>query len=118
MVINRGAPVGAAMNISVIPPNVSHAFHPRHPEAFLEAFANIYIEVARAIEAELKGEPVPADCDFPTVDDGVEGMAFVETAVKAQEPAASGRTWSRSKKQSWMRRAEPQPLSNKDVEQS
>ena len=47
-----------------------------HPEAFIEAFANIYLEVARAIEAVLDGQPVPPDCDFPTVDDGVNGMAF------------------------------------------
>ena len=63
-----------------------------HPEAFLEAFANIYLEVARAIEAEVKGQPVPADCDFPTVDDGVEGMAFIETAVKS---ARAGGVWTK-----------------------
>jgi predicted dehydrogenase len=63
-----------------------------HPEAFLEAFANIYLEVARAIEAEVKGQPVPADCDFPTVDDGVEGMAFIATAVKS---ARAGGVWTK-----------------------
>src|SRR6201987_2332475 len=54
-----------------------------HPEAFIEAFANIYVEPARAIEAEVTGQPVPPDCDFPTVDDGVEGMAFIATAVES-----------------------------------
>jgi predicted dehydrogenase len=63
-----------------------------HPEAFLEAFANIYLEVARAIEAEVNGQPVPADCDFPTVDDGVEGMAFIATAVKS---ARAGAVWTK-----------------------
>src|ERR1700752_3576254 len=54
-----------------------------HPEAFIEAFANIYVEAARAIEAEVNGQPIPPDCDFPTVDDGVEGMAFIATAVES-----------------------------------
>jgi predicted dehydrogenase len=63
-----------------------------HPEAFIEAFANIYREAARAIEAEVAGQPVPADVDFPTVDDGVTGMAFIETAVKS---AKAGATWTK-----------------------
>jgi predicted dehydrogenase len=62
-----------------------------HPEAFVEAFANIYVEVARAIEAEVNGQPIPPDCDFPTVDDGVEEMAFIATAVKS---AKAGCVWT------------------------
>ncbi len=61
-----------------------------HPEAFIEAFANIYLEAARAIEAVLDKQPVPADCDFPTVDDGVEGMEFIAAAVKS---AKAGAVW-------------------------
>jgi predicted dehydrogenase len=63
-----------------------------HPEAFVEAFANIYVEVARAIEAEVNGQPIPPDCDYPTVDDGVEGMAFIATAVQS---AKAGGVWTR-----------------------
>ncbi|HEV3211301.1 MAG TPA: Gfo/Idh/MocA family oxidoreductase [Chthoniobacterales bacterium] len=63
-----------------------------HPEAFVEAFANIYLEAARAIEAEVNGQTIPPDCDFPTVDDGVEGMAFIATAV---ESAKAGGAWTR-----------------------
>jgi predicted dehydrogenase len=63
-----------------------------HPEAFVEAFANIYVEVARAIEAEVNGQPIPSDCDFPTIDDGVEGMAFIATAV---ERAKGGGVWTK-----------------------
>ena len=63
-----------------------------HPEAFLEAFANIYLEAARAIEAVIDGQPVPPDCDFPTVDSGVEGMAFIATAVKS---AKAGGVWTK-----------------------
>ncbi len=61
-----------------------------HPEGFLEAFANIYREVARAIEAVAEGRPIPSDCDFPTIDDGVTGMAFLATAV---ESAKAGGVW-------------------------
>jgi predicted dehydrogenase len=63
-----------------------------HPEAFIEAFANIYLEVARAIEAQVNGQRIPPDLDFPTVDDGVEGMAFIATAVKS---AKAGGVWTK-----------------------
>jgi predicted dehydrogenase len=59
-----------------------------HPEGYLEAFGNIYREAFRAIRAEVAGEPVPKDLDFPTIDDGVEGMAFIETAVKSSKAGA------------------------------
>lgn len=65
-----------------------------HPEAFIEAFANIYLEAARAIEAEVAGRPIPKDCDFPTVDDGVIGMAFIAAAV---ESAKNGSVWTKMK---------------------
>ena len=63
-----------------------------HPEAFLEAFANIYLEAARAIAAEIDGKPVPGDVDFPNVNDGVEGMAFIAAAVKS---AKAGGAWTK-----------------------
>jgi predicted dehydrogenase len=63
-----------------------------HPEAFIEAFVNIYVEAARAIEAEVSGQAIPPDCDFPTVDDGVEGMAFIATVVQS---AKAGGAWTR-----------------------
>jgi len=59
-----------------------------HPEGYLEAFGNIYREAFRAIRAELAGEPPPPDLDHPTIDDGVEGMAFIETAVKSSRLGA------------------------------
>jgi predicted dehydrogenase len=61
-----------------------------HPEAFIEAFANIYLEAVAAIRANLAGER--GEFDFPTVDDGVAGMAFIETAVKS---AASNGRWTK-----------------------
>ncbi len=61
-----------------------------HPEAFIEAFANIYLEAIAAIRASIAGKR--GTFDFPTVDDGVEGMAFIETAVKS---AASNAKWTK-----------------------
>lgn len=59
-----------------------------HPEGYLEAFGNIYREAFRAIRAEVAGQPVPKDVDYPTIDDGVEGMAFIETVVKSSKAGA------------------------------
>jgi predicted dehydrogenase len=59
-----------------------------HPEGYLEAFGNIYREAFRAIAAEVAGEPLPKDLDFPTIVDGVEGMLFIETAVKSSRLGA------------------------------
>ncbi|HEY4415391.1 MAG TPA: Gfo/Idh/MocA family oxidoreductase [Verrucomicrobiae bacterium] len=61
-----------------------------HPEAFIEAFANIYLEAIAAIRANHAGKK--GTFDHPTVDDGVEGMAFIETAVKS---AASNGRWTK-----------------------
>lgn len=57
-----------------------------HPEAFIEAFANVYLAAAEAISDEVEGKyPRAEGYDFPTVADGVEGMAFIEAAVKSSE---------------------------------
>ncbi len=58
-----------------------------HPEGYLEAFANIYRNFARTVAARIEGrEPDPMFLDFPTVADGVRGMAFIEKVI------ASGRS--------------------------
>jgi predicted dehydrogenase len=54
-----------------------------HPEGYLEGFANIYTEVARAIEAKRAGKKVDKDVDFPGIEDGVKGMAFIEACVSS-----------------------------------
>jgi predicted dehydrogenase len=54
-----------------------------HPEGYLEGFANIYTEVARAIEAKRAGKKVDKDVDFPGIEDGVRGMAFIEACVNS-----------------------------------
>lgn len=57
-----------------------------HPEAFLEAFANIYRNYADTLAAKLAGKkPKALDLDFPSIDDGVRGMAFIETVVKSSQ---------------------------------
>ncbi len=53
-----------------------------HPEGYLEAFANIYRNFAWALNARLNGDEAnTGDYDFPTVDDGVRGMAFIENVI-------------------------------------
>ncbi len=55
-----------------------------HPEAFLEAFANIYRNAGRTISARISGsDPHPYDLDFPTVQDGTRGVHFVESVVES-----------------------------------
>jgi predicted dehydrogenase len=54
-----------------------------HPEGYLEAFANIYVEAAAAIRAARDGLPTPADVLLPTVEDGVKGLAFIDAAVRS-----------------------------------
>ena len=55
-----------------------------HPEAFLEAFANVYRNAADTIRARrARTRPDPLARDFPTVDDGLRGMVFIETVVKS-----------------------------------
>lgn len=55
-----------------------------HPEGYLEAFANIYKNFALALGSVLDGKkPGKEYLDFPSVDDGVRGMAFIETCVKS-----------------------------------
>jgi len=58
-----------------------------HPDGFIEAFANIYLEAYRAIRAQMENEQV-SDGDFPTVDDGVIGNAFIETVVESSKSDA------------------------------
>ncbi|HET9487809.1 MAG TPA: Gfo/Idh/MocA family oxidoreductase [Chryseosolibacter sp.] len=62
-----------------------------HPEGYLEAFANIYQSFARAVRAWKPGKKIdPAKFDFPDVEDGVKGMAFVEAVIKS---SASNKKW-------------------------
>lgn len=64
-----------------------------HPEGYLEAFANIYRNFAAHLAADLAGaEAPPYATDYPTIDDGVRGMAFIEAVVESSKNNAA---WTR-----------------------
>ena len=76
LITRGGAGSGAsAGRVSRVPPG--------HPEGYLEGFASIYTEAARAIRAKQAGEPVPEDVVFPTVQDGLKGVTFVDACVRS-----------------------------------
>ncbi|WP_297338368.1 Gfo/Idh/MocA family oxidoreductase [Algoriphagus sp.] len=55
-----------------------------HPEGYIEAFANLYRNFARCIYAHRAGEkPKPEWEDFPGVEDGIRGMAFIDHVLKS-----------------------------------
>lgn len=57
-----------------------------HPEAFLEAFANNYMNFAETVKCAIAGEkPSELALDFPGVDQGVRGMLFIETVVASSK---------------------------------
>lgn len=57
-----------------------------HPEGYLEAFANIYRNFAATVAAKINGTtPTEAMLDFPRVEDGVRGMAFIDAVVASSE---------------------------------
>ena len=86
VLINRAAP-GAnaeAARVTRVPSG--------HPEGYLEGFANIYTEIARAIRAARKGKKPEAGVIFPTVEDGLAGMEFVEACVASSK---KGGVWTK-----------------------
>lgn len=54
-----------------------------HPEGYIEAFANLYTEIVKAIKGD-------STSDYPTIDDGVRGMVFLEKAVESSQ---KGSVW-------------------------
>jgi predicted dehydrogenase len=76
LITRGGAGAGAAAaRVTRVPPG--------HPEGYLEGFATIYTEAAQAIRAAQAGRKLDKAVLFPTVDDGVKGVAFVEACVKS-----------------------------------
>ncbi|MDJ0827438.1 MAG: Gfo/Idh/MocA family oxidoreductase [Rhodobacter sp.] len=76
LITRNGAGAGdAAARVSRIPPG--------HPEGYLEGFANIYAEAAEAIRAKRDGRKLSGDVVFPTVQDGLKGVTFVDACVKS-----------------------------------
>ena len=57
-----------------------------HPEGYLEAFGNIYRNFALTLSAKIDGtDPTKENIDFPTVDDGIRGMAFIDSVVASSK---------------------------------
>ncbi|HTD93304.1 MAG TPA: Gfo/Idh/MocA family oxidoreductase [Chitinophagaceae bacterium] len=55
-----------------------------HPEGYLEAFANLYRNFSLTVRAKLEGRQPEAEwLDFPGVEEGIRGMAFIESVVKS-----------------------------------
>lgn len=76
LITRGGAGSGAAAGrVTRVPPG--------HPEGYLEGFANIYSEAARAIIARRSGKKADKDVMFPGIEDGVAGMAFIEACKKS-----------------------------------
>lgn len=74
---------------------------PGHPEAFIEAFANVYADIAAAIRADREGlGPDGSRWAFPTVYEGARGVHFIEKVV---ESGRSDRKWTPA---SWQSAAE------------
>jgi len=64
-----------------------------HPEGYLEAFANIYKNFAATLNAKKRDEePSEFMLDFPTVENGVRGMAFIDVVVQS---ANSDTKWTK-----------------------
>jgi predicted dehydrogenase len=62
-----------------------------HPEGVYEAFANIYKAFATALSKKLSGEKSCAfDIDFPTVEQGADGVQFINKCV---ESSSNGSAW-------------------------
>ena len=75
LLTRNGAGIGeASMAVSRIPAG--------HPEGYLEGFATIYNEAAQTIRAMQNSEPDPG-LPYPTVHDGLEGVAFVDACVRS-----------------------------------
>lgn len=77
--LTRGGPGtgDAAARMSRIPAG--------HPEGYLEGFANIYAEAARAIIARREGTAPDAAVTFPGLKEGLEGVAFVDACVRSSK---------------------------------
>jgi predicted dehydrogenase len=57
-----------------------------HPEGYLEAFANIYRNFSSTLLARISNEKVDSGTiEFPSINEGLRGMAFIETVVKNYE---------------------------------
>jgi predicted dehydrogenase len=67
-----------------------------HPEAFIEAFANVYCNFADTVRSRItRSKADPLALDFPDVNDGLRGMLFIETVLASTK---SKQKWTEMKK--------------------
>ena len=60
-----------------------------HPEGYLEGFANIYTDVANALIDQKNGKFNEENHHFPSVEDGLEGIKFIERAIASSSSNSS-----------------------------
>ena len=66
-----------------------------HPEGYLEAFANIYRNFSLTLGTRIDGTTPTAEMlDFPGVEDGIRGMAFIDNVVLSSQ---SSTKWTPSR---------------------
>ena len=64
-----------------------------HPEGYLEAFGNLYRNFASTLSAKIEGREAKAEwLDFPSIDDGIRGMAFINNVVASNQ---SNEKWTK-----------------------
>jgi predicted dehydrogenase len=64
-----------------------------HPEGYLEAFGNLYRNFALTLSAKIEGKEAKAEwLDFPSIDDGIRGMAFINNVVASNQ---SNEKWTK-----------------------
>lgn len=87
-ILTRGSPglSAAAQNATRLPSG--------HPEAFIEAFANVYLGVATDIRARLEGRSAdPVQADYPTLAEGARGIRFVEKVIESSVGLGKWTAW-------------------------
>ena len=60
-----------------------------HPEGYLEGFANIYTDVANALTDQINGKFNEENHHFPSVEDGLEGIKFIERSIASSSSNSS-----------------------------
>ncbi len=56
-----------------------------HPEGYIETFGNIYRNFAMALRNRMDGKPHDDTYDFPGIEEGIRGMAFIANVVKSAQ---------------------------------
>jgi len=80
--LDRPVEIVRAAGPGLTPAAAAHFRTPSgHPEGYIEAFANLYREFAAAIRDGADTAPALGEAWFPSLDDGLRTMAFVEAAV-------------------------------------